>query len=97
MGERRVVHIIVRGRVQGVGFRAFVEGEAAARQLDGWVRNRRDGSVEAVAAGPREAVDAWIAALRQGPPVSRVDALAARDTDESALEGRPGFAQLPTV
>jgi acylphosphatase len=97
MGERRVVHIIVRGRVQGVGFRAFVEDEAIARQLEGWVRNRRDGSVEAVAAGPHEPVDAWIAALRQGPPISRVDALEARDTDENALEGRPGFAQLPTV
>jgi acylphosphatase len=97
MSDRRVVHLLIRGRVQGVGFRAFVEDEAAARQLDGWVRNRRDGSVEAVAAGPREAVDSWIEAVRQGPPASRVDALEARETDENAFGGRSGFAQLPTV
>jgi len=97
MSERRVVHLSIRGRVQGVGFRAFVEEEAAARQLDGWVRNRRDGSVEAAGAGPREAVDSWIEAVRRGPPVSRVDALEARETDESAFAGRSGFAQLPTV
>jgi acylphosphatase len=97
MGDRRIVHIIVRGRVQGVGFRAFVEDEASARQMDGWVRNRRDGSVEAAAGGPREAVESFVEALRKGPPVARVDALEARDTDESALEGRSGFGQLPTV
>jgi acylphosphatase len=97
MTERRVVHLSIRGRVQGVGFRAFVEDEAVARQLDGWVRNRRDGSVEAAGAGPHEAVDSWIEAVRQGPPASRVDALEVRETEESALAGRFGFAQLPTV
>ena len=46
-------HVTIRGRVQGVGYRAFVDDEAGARGLEGWVRNRRDGSVEAVFAAPR--------------------------------------------
>jgi acylphosphatase len=97
MSGRRVVHLSIRGRVQGVGFRAFVEDEAVARQLDGWVRNRRDGCVEAAGAGLPEAVDSWIETVRDGPPASRVDALEVRETDESALAGRSAFAQLPTV
>jgi acylphosphatase len=97
MSGRRVVHLSIRGRVQGVGFRAFFEDEAVARQLDGWVRNRRDGSVEAAGAGLPEAVDSWIETVRDGPPASRVDALEVRETDESALAGRSAFAQLPTV
>ena len=52
MSGRIIRHVVVRGRVQGVGYRAFVEYEAQRRELDGWVRNRRDGSVEAVFAGP---------------------------------------------
>ena len=48
---RRAVHVVITGRVQGVGFRAFVEREAEALRLEGWVRNRRDGTVEAVFAG----------------------------------------------
>ena len=47
-------HVTIRGRVQGVGYRYFVEHEAIARDLEGWVRNRRDGSVEAVFAGPAD-------------------------------------------
>jgi acylphosphatase len=68
-----------------------------ARQHEGWVRNRRDGSVEAAGAGLPEAVDSWIETVRDGPPASRVDALEVRETDESALAGRSAFAQLPTV
>ena len=55
-------HIIVRGRVQGVGYRAFVEREALRRGVEGWVRNRRDGSVEAVFARAQENVDAVVEA-----------------------------------
>jgi acylphosphatase len=97
MSDRKVVHLVVRGRVQGVGFRAFVEEEAAARALSGWVRNRRDGSVEAVAAGSVAAVDELIGAVRSGPPASRVDAVDVATADESALAGHTGFALLPTV
>jgi acylphosphatase len=75
MSERRIVHLVVRGRVQGVGFRAFVEETAFALGLQGWVRNRRDGSIETVAAGPREAVDAFVEAVRRGPRPARVDAV----------------------
>ena len=64
---QRAVHLTVTGRVQGVGYRAFVEDEATARGLAGWVRNRRDGSVEAVVSGDTEAVDRMVAACRKGP------------------------------
>lgn len=97
MSDRRIVRLVVRGRVQGVGFRAFVEEEAATRALSGWVRNRRDGSVEAVAAGPQAAVEALIETVRRGPPVSRVDTLDVKEADEKALGGHRDFALLPTV
>ena len=68
-------HVTISGRVQGVGYRYFVERKAQSRDLEGWVRNRRDGSVEAVLAGPTDAVTAVIAACRRGPSSARVDAL----------------------
>jgi len=61
-------HVTVRGRVQGVGYRAFVADEADARSLEGWVRNCPDGSVELIAEGERamlEELERW---CRQGPP-----------------------------
>ncbi|MGF1592829.1 MAG: acylphosphatase, partial [Kiloniellaceae bacterium] len=61
------LRVVVSGRVQGVWFRAWTEREAKALGLDGWVRNRRDGSVEAVLAGPDDAVAAMVAALWEGP------------------------------
>ena len=73
MSGRIVRHVVVRGRVQGVGYRAFVEYEAQRRELDGWVRNRRDGSVEAVFAGPCAAVEAMIEARRRGPMSARIE------------------------
>ena len=66
------VHVRIEGRVQGVGYRAFVEIKAAELELTGWVRNRRDGSVEAVLQGPREAVVAMLAHCRKGPPAAMV-------------------------
>lgn len=64
---------IVRGRVQGVGFRWFVEREAAAIGLVGWVRNNEDNTVELVAAGDPEQLETLKARLQQGPRASRVD------------------------
>lgn len=61
------------GRVQGVGFRAFVWREARRLGADGWVRNRIDGSVEAVVSAPAEIHDSLLGSLRQGPTLSRVD------------------------
>ena len=58
MTDRIARHVIVLGRVQGVGYRAWTEREAQARGLQGWVRNRHDGTVEAVFAGPADAVRA---------------------------------------
>ncbi len=67
--------VTIRGRVQGVGFRYWVEEQAMARDLEGWVRNRRDGSVEALFAGPADVVSEMIALSRRGPPSARVDAV----------------------
>jgi acylphosphatase len=95
-----VRHIVVRGRVQGVGYRAFVEDEALRRGLEGWVRNRRDGNVEAVFKGEEEAVAAMIEACRRGPYAARVDTLDQREASEDELKLRaPGdvFSVLPTV
>lgn len=64
---------IVYGRVQGVGFRFFVEREARPLGLKGWVRNRSDGSVECLAIGPGEALEQLHHRLRQGPPAARVE------------------------
>jgi len=84
-------HVIVRGRVQGVGFRAFVEREAAKRGLQGWVRNRRDAAVEAVFAGEAAVVADMIEACRRGPRLSRVDALDQREGTAEELNKRaPG-------
>jgi acylphosphatase len=66
---------LIRGRVQGVGFRWFVEAEARTLGLAGWVRNNPDGSVEVLAKGPREQLSALRGRLQQGPRASRVDAV----------------------
>ena len=100
MSAEAVCHVTVYGRVQGVGYRAFVEDEATRLKLAGWVRNRRVGSVEALFAGPPEAVDAMIELCRKGPRGARVDRIERRaaGADELALRqtGR-GFAVLPTI
>ena len=93
-------HVIVHGRVQGVGFRAFVEQEALTHGIEGWVRNRRDGSVEALFVGDPEAVAEMIAACGEGPLGARVDVQHQRDSDGEDLKlRRPGelFSVLPTV
>jgi acylphosphatase len=66
---------MVRGRVQGVGFRWFVWREADRLGLGGFARNLRDGAVEVVSQGPDEALDRFAQALRRGPSGARVDAL----------------------
>ncbi len=82
-------HMIVHGRVQGVGFRAFVEGEALARGLEGWARNRRDGSVEAVFMGEAATVAAMIEACRRGPFGARVDVLHQREGSGRRAQAAP--------
>ena len=92
-------HVIFRGRVQGVGFRAFVEDTAVSTRVDGWVRNRRDGTVEAVFGGDAAAVEETIEACRKGPRAARVDAVDVRDGNaaELTLRGAEKFAVLPTA
>jgi len=67
--------LVISGRVQGVGFRFAFADEARERRLLGWVRNRRDGSVEAIVAGPEADVEAMVAWARRGPPAARVAAV----------------------
>jgi acylphosphatase len=78
-----VLHFLIRGRVQGVGFRWFVHREAAELGLNGWVRNTDAGEVEAVAAGDAEALAELRALLHKGSRGSRVDAVIEHELAES--------------
>ena len=69
-------HVLVSGRVQGVGFRWFARREAEALALTGWARNRREGTVELEVCGPRERIERLVARLREGPPASGVTEVA---------------------
>ena len=89
---RKAVHIVISGRVQGVWYRGWTEREALRRRLDGWVRNRRDGTVEALFSGPEELVSEMIEACGEGPPAARV----VRIDETSAAVPPPGFHVLPT-
>ena len=81
------LHLIVRGRVQGVGFRWFVADEARRLALRGWVRNNSDGSVEIRARGPNAALQSLESHVRRGPPGSRVsDVERAEGNDEGSLD-----------
>jgi len=84
----------IRGRVQGVGFRDWMQREATQLGVHGWVRNRRDGSVEALVSGDPAAVGALLAACRAGPPLARVESIL-EDFAEPPAE--PGFHRAPTA
>jgi acylphosphatase len=92
--------VTIRGRVQGVGYRAWVEDQAMERELEGWVRNRRDGRVEALFAGPADVVADMVALCQRGPPSARVKAVQEEPASSDALNvRRPGerFSVLPTI
>ena len=94
-----VRHVIIRGRVQAVGFRMWVEDNARLHDLEGWVRNRRDDTVEAVFAGPASAVERMIETCRRGPPGSRVEAVDVTEAGPEVLSERQQgerFSVLPT-
>ena len=95
-----ILQVTIRGRVQGVGYRAWLEDQAVTCGLEGWVRNRRDGSVEALFAGPADIVAAMIASCRRGPSMARVDTVVEDDGHPDALKlrraGEP-FSVLPTI
>jgi acylphosphatase len=88
------VRLRIEGRVQGVGYRDWLVREARRRGVRGWVRNRRDGSVEALVAGAEAAVEAVIAACARGPSVAAVDRVERQDDVD---DGSTGFRQLPTL
>jgi acylphosphatase len=79
--------VVVRGRVQGVGFRVFVASRARTRGVAGWVRNRADGSVEAVLEGGRDAVESVVAASADGPRAADVSAVDVSDEEPEGLRG----------
>jgi len=92
------VHLSIRGLVQGVGFRDALSLQALERGVDGWVRNRRDGSVEAVIQGDPQPVEALVRWARHGPPGARVDRLDSRPAHaEEAAAIEPGFRRLPSA
>jgi acylphosphatase len=93
-------HVLIRGTVQGVGFRYWTRRTATTRGLQGWVRNRRDGAVEAVFAGPEQAVAEMIALCRRGPASARVVAVEDTAAEPDTLNSRrreERFSELPTV
>ena len=98
--SRAILQVAIRGRVQGVGYRAWVEHQARTYGLEGWVRNRRDGSVEALFSGPAEIVAKMIALCRRGPPSARVETVTDEPTGIDDLNLRragEGFSVLPTI
>jgi acylphosphatase len=99
-GSSAIRQVMIRGRVQGVGYRAWVEHQAKARQLEGWVRNRRDGDVEALFAGPAAAVADLIVRCRRGPAAALVEAVQDEPAGSDALNLRRAgerFSVLPTI
>ncbi|MBX9702156.1 MAG: acylphosphatase [Acetobacteraceae bacterium] len=90
----RARRLRIEGRVQGVGYRDWLIREAQRLGLAGWVRNRRDGSVEALLAGEEPVLQVLLSACRRGPPLARVDRI-----EEVLAEPpeEPGFRRLPTA
>jgi acylphosphatase len=93
--EQTRLHAVVEGRVQGVGFRAFVERNAWQLSVTGWVRNRWDGTVEVLAEGERASLDQLLSALRRGPSASRVKKVKPHWKPASGEFSR--FSMRPTV
>jgi acylphosphatase len=86
--------LAITGRVQGVGFRAFVTWHAQSLRLRGWVRNRRDGSVEALLIGEKDAVGTVIEECQRGPQSARVDGVEKLPATD---DGTRDFTERPTV
>jgi len=84
--------LIIRGRVQGVGFRDWMIVRAQALGLSGWVRNRADGGVEALVAGDTDAVEEMMRLCRRGPRMAQVSSI---EEDLAEPPDQPGFVRLP--
>ena len=94
MSAMRSVHVRIEGRVQGVGYRVWLEAAAFELELGGWVRNRRDGSVEAVLHGPCDEVGEILQRCEHGPPAARVSCVEILDESAASYDG---FEVRPTV
>lgn len=79
--DQRRVSLRIKGRVQGVFFRESTRHRASQLGVRGWVRNREDGDVEALAEGPRDKVDELVAWCHKGPPAARVEQVLVQDED----------------
>ena len=90
----RTVRVVISGQVQGVWYRGWTVKSARALDLCGWVRNRRDGTVEAVFGGPEPAVEIMLARCHSGPPAARINSVSVAAWDG---ETGTGFYQLPTI
>ena len=90
----KAVRVRIRGRVQGVFFRAWTVEEATRLGLEGWVRNRADGSLEALFSGPRATVDGMVEACREGPPFAVITRI---EISAAAPPPGGGFRALATV
>jgi acylphosphatase len=88
-----VIHVAVRGRVQGVGFRWFVREQARALRLSGWVRNDADGSVRVYAVGPEPDLQTLRRLLQQGPPAANVDTV----EDDQEKPSAPAFTPFDVL
>jgi acylphosphatase len=80
------IHVLIAGRVQGVGFRWFARVSARRLGLNGWVRNRPDGTVEIAAEGPQEKLDQFLREMRRGPDAAHVETVGELDAIAEALE-----------
>jgi acylphosphatase len=94
LNDTKTVRVVIEGRVQGVWFRGWTIEQAAARGLAGWVRNRSDGSVEALFHGPMVTVDDMIKACRHGPPAAQVSRISVEPAVEAVGHD---FHQRPTA
>jgi len=93
IAPERTVRLRITGEVQRVGYRIWATRTASTQGLRGWVRNRSDGSVEAMATGAPEAIAAFVEACWQGPRAAQVNGVTLVDAED---DGSFGFAALPT-
>ena len=91
MAENRTLHVLIHGRVQGVGFRAWTQHQGQLHGLKGWVRNRSDGAVEAVFSGPDHLVEVMLKACHHGPAGSVVERVEVVKDEGVEIDGSDGF------
>ncbi|HXZ52212.1 MAG TPA: acylphosphatase [Burkholderiales bacterium] len=97
MSDTVTLHVSVGGLVQGVGYREGLRLEAERLGVTGWVRNRRDGTVEAMIRGRREALDALLGWARVGPPAARVARMTVQEVPAALQRNYSAFERVPTI